>query len=139
MNAIDFKGSNVKIAEHQDEFETLPAFAQENGIITYCMKLTDGEVNKIVSTGKGVLTFLVGDKPPQPVSVSPVQPDFPIDPRVKNFVVSANHYGKLDNGNGYAQFGFDFRGLLLLKKNKCIWVSVITYNTPLQPIFMELR
>ena len=139
MKAIEFKEHNVKIAEHQPEYETLPAFAQENGIVTFCMELSDEEVNKIVSTGKGVFTFLLGDKPPQPITVSPVKPDLPIDMRIKGFVVTANYYGQLENGNWYAQFGFNFIGLNLIKRNRCLWVSVITYNTPLQPIRAELR
>lgn len=41
MKAIPFDEQNIVIAENQPEYENLPALAQTNGIITFCMQLDD--------------------------------------------------------------------------------------------------
>jgi len=55
MNAKDFKEVNVKIAEHQEEYQTLPAKfdKHESGLtkITTCWQLDLDEISQIQKTG----------------------------------------------------------------------------------------
>lgn len=40
MKPIDFEESTIKIAEHQDEYITLPAHVDETGVVTSCWEFT---------------------------------------------------------------------------------------------------
>jgi len=52
MTPKEFEGSNIKIAEHQEEYQTLPAYANESGTIITCWKLSPEEIAKISETGE---------------------------------------------------------------------------------------
>ena len=68
MKAIEFKEQTIIIAEHQEEYESLPAHIEKGvyGTTTFCWELTLKERLKLLFTGKlwhQVLTF---NKPLQP-------------------------------------------------------------------------
>ena len=71
MKAIEFKEVNVRIAENQDEYATLPAhFNKEEGSLTFCFKLTEDEINRIKATDEIWFKMLTFGKPMQPVMLS---------------------------------------------------------------------
>ncbi len=55
MVPIKFKGYNQEIAKNQDEYLTLPAFVDENGLVVSCWKLTWWE--RIVVFFRGTFWF----------------------------------------------------------------------------------
>lgn len=136
MKAIEFKEQNVVIAENQPEYENLPALAQTNGIITFCMRLDDQEVEKIVSEGKANITVLNFGNPTQPIAVATSKPALPIYPRVQTM----SNAKVWDLKEGTATFAWKFRPRQLdaLEKNKVLWITTITYGRPLQPISQTL-
>ena len=83
MNAIDFEERNVEIAKEQEEYATLPAYAQHEGIVTYCMQLDEEEVKKVTSKKTAYVRFLNFGTPVQPVAFSIFKPKLPIDYRSK--------------------------------------------------------
>ena len=53
MEAQEFEEVNVRIAEDQPEYETLPAhWNREEGSLTFCFKLDENELNRIKATGE---------------------------------------------------------------------------------------
>ena len=67
MKAIEFPEQTCVIAEHQDEYENVPACFTDDGQMICCWKLTRRERLRVMLTGKmwwGVLTF---GKPLQPM------------------------------------------------------------------------
>lgn len=75
MEAIEFKGQNVKIAEEQEEYQTLPAFIdRENGNITACFKLDESEIKQVKEDGIIYLTIHIGNRDLQPIGVSLLNP-----------------------------------------------------------------
>lgn len=53
MNAIEFEDANVRVAENQEEYLTLPAlrFNDDNGTMITCWKLPFKERVKLLFTG----------------------------------------------------------------------------------------
>lgn len=142
MNAIDFEERNVEIAKEQEEYATLPAYAQHEGIVTYCMQLNEEEVKKVTSKKTAYIRFLNFGTPVQPVAFSIRKPKLPIDYRSKT---ESTLFGwqPVEEGASspqYAVFKFNLKAdeVALLKDSKCIWVTVVTFNKPLQPISTEL-
>lgn len=83
MKAIEFPEVNIRIAENQEEYETLPVNAQpdpeSNGYfqrVTMCFELDEEEKRQVAETGKIWHTVLV---PPQtgfhPVAMSTLKPE----------------------------------------------------------------
>ena len=73
MEAIKFKECNVDFAKNQEEYKTLPAFADtKNGVVTTCYKLSLKDLIKIIFTRKIWLSLLTFNKPltPQLLSVN---------------------------------------------------------------------
>ena len=73
MEAIKFKECNVDFAKNQEEYNTLPAFAdRKNGVVTTCYKLSLKDLIKIIFTRKIWLSLLTFNKPltPQLLSVN---------------------------------------------------------------------
>lgn len=71
MKAIDFKEANLKIAEHQPEFETLPVFHNpEKGSIVYCMELDEAEIKQVRETGRIYIKQITYNKKMQPIGMS---------------------------------------------------------------------
>lgn len=71
MKAIEFPEVNLRIAEHQEEYETLPAYHnKQEGSVTFCFKLTEDEVNRMYATGEIWFKQLTFNKPMNPVALS---------------------------------------------------------------------
>lgn len=71
MIIVEFEEVNVKIAEDQEEYQTVPAhWNGKEGSIVYCFKLTQGEIDEIVETRKVYFKQLTFGKPMQPVHPS---------------------------------------------------------------------
>lgn len=69
MKAIEFKGHNVKIAENQPEYETLPAlFNKQEGSMTFCFELDEQELEQVKKTGKIWIKQLTFGKAMQPIA-----------------------------------------------------------------------
>lgn len=136
MKAIPFDEQNIVIAENQPEYENLPALAQTNGIITFCMQLDDQEVEKIVSEGVVNITVLNFGGPVQPIRVAVHKPELPVYPRVQTM----SNAKVWDLKEGTATFAWKLRKseYLTLQKTKVLWVTTITYGRPLQPISQTL-
>lgn len=76
MMAIEFKGFNVKIAENQEEYETLPAFYnKQEGSMTFCFQLNKEEIEEIQKTGRIFFKQLTFHRPMQPIAMSTMQSD----------------------------------------------------------------
>lgn len=56
MEAIDFPGSNIKIAENRPEYETLPVMVAETETVC-CMKLSDKDIQNVINYGKVWVMF----------------------------------------------------------------------------------
>lgn len=92
MQAIEFPGVNVRIAEDQPEYQTLPAFAGmipiEGGSVpglTCCFKLSPEELAEVNRTGVIWHTVLTFGQPLQPQSMSLQRPEWvPIQPPPPN-------------------------------------------------------
>jgi len=70
MEAITFKGANTIIAEKQEEYESLPAFTSDDGIVVTCWKLSKDEVKKLSETGELWLSVMTFNQPLQPLFLS---------------------------------------------------------------------
>lgn len=70
MKAIEFNEQNVKIAENQEEYLTLPAHVTENGDVYCCMELNEKDIEMIKKNGKIWLNFKTFGKSLQPFNLS---------------------------------------------------------------------
>lgn len=76
MTAIEFDEVNIRIAEDQPEYETLPAFHnKEEGSVMFCFQLNKEEIDEIVKTGKIYMKQLTFNRPMNPVSMSTLKSD----------------------------------------------------------------
>lgn len=74
MNTIEFDEVNVRIAEHQEEYETLPVFYnKEEGSITCCFELSQEEKDQVLKTGKIWFKQLTFGNPMQPIAMSVIK------------------------------------------------------------------
>lgn len=73
MTPIEFEGCNVKFAEHQEEYETLPAKVTPDGIVTMFWKLDEEELKKINETGGFFHQVVTFNQPLQPVFLTPFE------------------------------------------------------------------
>lgn len=68
MKSIEFPEVNVRIAENQDEYETLPAFYDENEMsMTFCFELDPDELEQVGKTGRIFIKQLTFNQPMQPI------------------------------------------------------------------------
>lgn len=68
MKAVEFDEVNLRIAEEQEEYQTLPAHVNpKEGSITCCFELSDEEKAEIAKTGKVWLKVYTFMKPLQPI------------------------------------------------------------------------
>lgn len=71
MKAAEFEEVNVRIAEDQPEYETLPAhYNKEEGSLTFRFELTEAERNRIYATGEIYFKVMTFDEPMQPIAMS---------------------------------------------------------------------
>ncbi|MEN8123445.1 MAG: hypothetical protein ABFS35_24120 [Bacteroidota bacterium] len=72
MKSINFEEATIKIAEHQEEFNTV--FAQRNereGSVNICFELTLEELRKIQETGKIWYKQITYNNNMRPMRISP--------------------------------------------------------------------
>lgn len=76
MKAVEFPQVNVRIAENQPQYETLPAHIvdEPEGRIITCFELTDEEIDEIVKTRKLWHVQLSFRQRMQPISLSTQKP-----------------------------------------------------------------
>jgi len=71
MKSVEFKEVNVRIAEDQPEYETLPAFHnKDEGSITFCFELDPDELEQVGKTGRIFIKQLTFNNPMQPIAGS---------------------------------------------------------------------
>lgn len=69
MKAVEFPEVNVRIAESQPEYETLPAFHNpKEGSMTFCFELSPDELEQIGKTGKIYIKQLTFNRAMQPIA-----------------------------------------------------------------------
>ncbi len=68
MKAIEFEEVNLKVAEHQEEYVTLPVLHDPNkGTVTCCWELSDEEIGILKETKKIYHTQIIGNDKMQPI------------------------------------------------------------------------
>lgn len=77
MTATEFPEVNLRIAENQEEYETLPVRIdledpQHEAIM--CFKLDDAEIKQVLETGEIWISVLTFGKPFQPIGQSVLKP-----------------------------------------------------------------
>ena len=71
MKAKEFEEVNVRIAENQDEYATLPSFYnKDDGTVTMCFELSDDEMNRLHATNELWFKVYTGGNPLQPIALS---------------------------------------------------------------------
>lgn len=76
MKAINFKECNMKIAEHQPEYQTLPVCHNPaEGSIVYCFELDESEIKQVRETGRIYLKQITGNRSMQPIGTSCLKED----------------------------------------------------------------
>jgi len=132
MKAVEFKEQNIVFAKDQKEYESLPAHAQNTGMITSCFELTEEELKEIQKNQTLFITRLTFKGPVQPIKVNVIKPKFPVDH--KNLTSDVLNWSE----DGNATFAVNLTSIELhkLKKDKKIWFTTATFGAPLQPIQM---
>ncbi len=69
MKAIEFEQHNVVFAKDQKEYLPLPAHAQNNGLVTFCMELFPINIQALKKSGKIWITTATFGTPLQPISM----------------------------------------------------------------------
>lgn len=76
MKPVDFKERTHLIAEHQEEFETLPAhFNKQTGAVTFCCQLTPEEIERVKKTGQVWFSQMTGGQAFQAIRLSTLKED----------------------------------------------------------------
>ena len=76
MKPLEFEEVNVRIAEHQDEYQTLPACINaEEGSVTFGFELSDDELEEVKATGVIWVKMLTFGRPMQPILLSTKKSD----------------------------------------------------------------
>ena len=75
MKPIEFEEANVRVAEDQDQYETLPAYWDElGGTLTSCWELSQEELEEVKSTGKIFLVQETRGRAMQPIRLTTERP-----------------------------------------------------------------
>lgn len=76
MYAKEFDEVNIRIAEDQPQYETLPAYYdRKEGSFTFCFQLNKEEIEEIQRTGCVWFKQLTFNRPMQPVAMSTQKDD----------------------------------------------------------------
>lgn len=76
MRAIEFPEVNLRIAEKQEEYETLPAHHNEKEMsMTFCFELSEEEKKRVAETGVIFMKVLTFNQPLQPIAMSTLKED----------------------------------------------------------------
>lgn len=138
MKAIEFEQHNVVFAKDQKEYLPLPAYAQNNGLVTFCMELDECELEVIKKTKILKLTVLTFGRPAQPIRVTTVEPAFPVTHKGQ-FHCNPKIWDEGPETSATFEIELLPINILVLKKTRKIWITVSTFGTPLQPINMILH
>ncbi len=74
MKPVDFAEANVQIAEHQDEYLTLPSHVDDEGVVTSHWQPSPEELERLQQGGRVVLTVHTFSNPLQPVMLGVSDP-----------------------------------------------------------------
>lgn len=142
MKSIEFKEQNVIFAKDQEEYANLPAFAQQNGMVTFCMELDKKELKNIkrepyAKKPKIKITVLNFKKPVQAICVRTAKPEFPIS----HNLITISNPDSFNDGEGTATFAIELSPEQMdqLNKDKCLWITTVTHGSPLQPISQTIN
>lgn len=135
MKSIEFKEQNVIFAKDQEEYANLPAFAQQNGMVTFCMELDKKELKSVKSKIK--ITVLNFKKPVQAICVRTAKPEFPIS----HSLITISNPDSFNDEEGTATFAIELSPEQMdqLNKDKCLWITTVTHGSPLQPISQTIN
>lgn len=138
MKAIEFEQHNVVFAKDQKGYFPLPAHAQNNGLVTFCMELDDQELGAVKKTKILKLTVLTFGRSAQPIRVTTVEPVFPVTHKGQ---FHCNPKSWREGPQTPATFEIELFPINIqaLKKSRKIWITTATFGTPLQPINMILN
>jgi len=76
MIAVEFKEVNVRIGEHQDEYETLPAhYDRQAGTIVFGFRLNAEELEQVKMTGQIFIKQYTNGHPMQPIGMTVLKED----------------------------------------------------------------
>lgn len=71
MKAKEFDEVNVRLAEHQEQYQTLPAhYDQEKKSLSFCFELSEEELKQVNETGEVWVKVLTFGNPMQPILVT---------------------------------------------------------------------
>ncbi len=74
MKSIKFRPDTIKIAENQEEYETVHVFHNPNeSTLTMCFELSKEHLDEIYKTGKIYYKQYIGDRQMQPMCLSSVE------------------------------------------------------------------
>lgn len=115
MKAIEFPAVNVRIAEHQDEYETLPVYVEPDNPqtpMTMCFELDEAERKQVLETGKIWLTILTFGQRFHPIRMSCLVPN-KLNSNLKVFLFINDGYeyaicaGSIEEARDYYLENFD--------------------------------
>jgi len=93
MKAVKFKGSNVALAEHQDQYKTLHALKFEDGVFITCWKPSFKDRAQLLFGGRLWMATHTFNQTFQPVTLLTQQEFFilPILPKPKRMLISQHN------------------------------------------------
>ena len=133
MKAIEFKEHNVIFAKDQEGYQPLPAYAQNNGLVTFHMELDPGELEEIRKTRILKLRVLTFGRPAQPIRITTVEPRFPVTHKGQ-FLCNPKTWPEGDGSPAIFEIELFPIHLQALKKTRRFWITVVTFGTPMQPV-----
>jgi hypothetical protein len=129
MKAIEFDEQNTVFAKDQKEYNPLPAYV--DNMVTCCMELSTSEIKRVAKFKKISITVMPFNRPVQSIALHIEKPLFPVPYRLK---FNANPSKWDEDGTAKFSFNLEHDDVMELKKNKTIWVTTVTFGSPLQPI-----
>ena len=137
MKAVTFSEKNVIIAKDQKEYNSLPAFAQGNGILTVKFKLNPIELTAVLIKGHLPLRFKTFNRPVQPCVVHFTKPEFPIPFNITNLATLGILADETDQASCNWVIAPEDKKQLI--KTSSFWLTIVTYSAPLNPIRLSLK
>lgn len=97
MKAIEFPEVNVRIAENQPEYETLPVYVDPEDPstpTTMCIELEPEEIKQVIDTGRIWLSTLTFRQPFHPIKMSFLRPEGFTEPKNTKSITMLNEIAK---------------------------------------------
>ena len=111
----------------------LPAHAQNNGLVTFCMELDDQELEAVKKTKILKLTVLTFGRSAQPIRVTTVEPAFPVTHKGQ-FHCNPKSWGEGPESPATFEIELFPINIQALKKSRKIWITTShVRHSPLQP------